>query len=80
MNDSTADKIISAYSANPLWTGILLLIVALMLLLIGLVGAFGWYQLNKDGKVDSFIVAKEERITELQKELLNAVRECRTAK
>jgi hypothetical protein len=80
MNDSTADKIISAYRTSPIQTG-------LLLLLIGVTVGFGWYQMHKDAQVAAFIKserekldAKDGKIEALNEQLLDAVRECRPAK
>ncbi len=70
MNDDVAGKIVDAYKTSPLLTG-------LIVLLIGLTIGFGWYQIHKDGQVAAYIMGKEARIEELQKQLLDTVKSCR---
>lgn len=69
MNDDVAGKIVDAYKTSPLLTG-------LIVLLIGLTIGFGWYQIRKDTQVAAFIMGKEARIEDLQKQLIDAVRQC----
>lgn len=70
MTDEIAGKIVDAYKASPLLTGLLLLNVAVIL-------GFGWWEHRRVGAVDAFVqqqLAKQER---LQERLVQMAKNCK---
>lgn len=69
MTDELAGKIVEAYKASPLLTGLLLLNVVL-------IGGFGWWEHNRTNKVEAFIQQQLAKQEALQERLIKMAHDC----
>lgn len=69
MTDEIASKIVEAYRAHPLLTG-------LLFLNIGLILAFGWWEWKRVNAVDAFVQQQLTKQEVLQERLIAMTKEC----
>lgn len=69
MNDFVAGKILDAYRASPLITGLLMLNVGLAL-------GFGWWEWRRVERVDAFVQQQLAKQDALQERLLQMAKHC----
>jgi hypothetical protein len=69
MTDELAGRIVDAYKASPLLTGLLILNV-------GLVAGFGWWEHNRVAAVDAFVQKQLAKQDALQDRLLQMAKHC----
>lgn len=69
MTEELAGKIVDAYRSSPLLTGLLLLNV-------GVIVGFGWWEHNRVNAVGAFIQQQMSKQEELQNRLIVMAKEC----
>jgi len=69
MTDELAGRIVDAYKASPLLTG-------LLILNIGTIIGFGWWEYRRVTAVDSFVQAQLAKQDALQDRLLQMAKHC----
>lgn len=69
MTDEIAGKIVDAYKASPLLTGLLLLNV-------GLAIGFGWWEYRRVNAVDAFVQQQLAKQEALQERLVQMAKDC----
>ncbi len=69
MTEELAGRIVEAYRAHPLLTGLLLLNIAL-------IAGFGWWEWKRVSAVDAFVQQQLARQDALQAQLVAMAKEC----
>jgi hypothetical protein len=69
MTDELAGRIVDAYKASPILTGLLLLNVVL-------IAGFGWWEHRRVTGVDAFVQKQLAKQDALQERLLQMARDC----
>jgi hypothetical protein len=70
MTEDMAGKIVEAYKTSPLLTGLLLLNV-------GIIGGFGWWEHTRTAKVEAFIYQQIQKQEQLFERIVTMAQDCR---
>lgn len=69
MTDELAGRIVDAYKASPLLTGLLILNICTIV-------GFGWWEYRRVGAVDAFVQKQLAKHEALQERLIQMAKEC----
>ena len=68
--NSVSDKVFQAYKTSPV-------MIAMIILLLSILGAFGWYQMRNDDRIYSYIAARDQQQADLWDRLVAMAKDCR---
>jgi len=67
---SVSNAVLSAFKVNPI-------LIGMILLLLTILGAFGWYAMRNDDRIYSYIAARDQQQADLWDRLVAMAKECR---
>ena len=62
--------VLAAYRVNPV-------LIAMIMLLLTILGAFGWYAVRNDDRIAAYIAARDQQQADLWNRLVAMAKECR---
>ena len=68
---TVSNSLLTAYKINPI-------MIAMILLLLAILGAFGWYQIRNDDRIYAYIAARDQQQANLWDRLVAMAKDCRT--